>query len=386
MPRRKLRGGAIEVIKSLKRGPADETMPVLKFHRYIPAGPTIQELIERNSHMFLGEYEMRESNTAMFVTGGLRFGARYPDIIVDHFDYIRARDILLEAGVHASPCSSLEKQKSIRKIVDYVRHCFHTDDMQKWVLNDDGFPEINESWNLTIDKATECFVRTVYNCNSSDSCYAQKRKYTNTSTNVTALQYMLGDCREHAWLGGFLVNVYIRDCCMQSAQACSSQVRVFYTQAFIVNDSRQTVKYLEDHVFVVYLAGSEVFIIDPLYSGSSGRNYLMYDTMHVRRVEASEVMNYTGSKALLDSFHTTGLMLECGRVIVNNEKVARIVNVPKIYDGSYNIEKDPDVSAESALLLNRLIDVSTLSHWNSHDDWCNARPIRGGKRKRRSRL
>jgi hypothetical protein len=183
---------------------------------------------------------------------------------------------------------------------------------------------------------------------------------------------MLGDCREHAWLGGFLANVYIRDCCARAKQACNSQVRVFYTQAFVVDDSMQTVRYLEDHVFVVYLAGSEVFIIDPLYTRPSrGQNYLMYDTTKARTVFEEEVSSYEGSKRMLDSFAKTGLMLECGSVIVNGEKIARIVNVPKLYDGSYNIETDPDVNTESVLLLNRILDVSQLSHWNSHEDWCS---------------
>jgi hypothetical protein len=367
-----LRGGRVDIIKSLSRGPVDEDIPNLKFHpSSIDKGTQLQELIERNSHPFLSEEQMKDSRTAMFVKGGLRFGARYPDIVVDQFDYVRGRNILLQAGVETSSCSSKEKQVSITKIVNYVRRCFHTNDMLKWVLNSEGFPEINDSWTSTIDKATQCFVNTVYQCDTSDECYAKKKKYTNTTTNVTALQYMLGDCREHAWLGAFLVNVYIRDCCARAQRGCDSQVRVFYTQAYVVDDSKQTVRFLEDHVFVIYLAGNEVFIVDPLYSRpSSGKNYLLYDTTRARVVEASDISAYAGAKSILDANEKSGLMLECGSVIVNDKKIARIVNVPKYYDGSYFAEEDPDVSAESALLLNRLIEVSKLSHWNSHEDWC----------------
>lgn len=344
--------------------------------------PTFQTELETYTHYLPREDELEDKR--MYVMGGIRFGGRYPDIIIDKHDFPRAKQIL-ETSVFgrnmSQSCGNFVKD--ILSIVKYVRKSFHTDNAVKFEIGDDGIPKVDTAWTETIDKATACFLEEIYQCKGWNDCKRSKTSLPNSFTNITALPYFVGDCREHAWLSGFLAHAYIQYCCDRDS-CVYGDVRILYTKAYLIDDSKKFIRFLEDHVFVIYRdKEGRVFIIDPLYAEDIDPegNYIKYNSNVANPIRLCDVSQYEGFSSLLQATclypnrGSSSPALHCGNVFVDNKPRARIANVPIHYDGtSKYLENDTRLqSIDDVLALNKVLKLSDLHYWQNHNSWCSSR-------------
>ena len=341
--------------------------------------PTFATELDTYTHYLPLENEIKDKR--MYVVGGIRFGGRYPDIIIDSNDFKRAQEIfqttIFPEGLDDA-CSHFVK--SILKIVKYVRTAFHTDNAVKFEIGDDGIPKVDTAWTQTIDKGTSCFLEEIYKCKGWNGCKIEKVKLPNSLTNITALPYFIGDCREHAWLSGFLSHVFIQNCCDQY-RCYQGDIRIFYTKAFLIDDTKKFIRFLEDHVFVIFRdKDGKITIIDPLYAEEADAegNYIKYNSNVSAPIRLCDLSTYTGFQDLLAATclykdrGSSSPVLHCGNVFLNNKAYARIGNVPIIYDGTTKyIPNDSRIqSTEDILALNKLFKKTNLHYWKNHNSWC----------------
>jgi hypothetical protein len=345
---------------------------------HTPPAPAIYSLIELiNLHSQpLPPIDILKTHT-LFITGGIRYGGRYPDIIINYNDLIRAQHILSDVFGSNKVCSDQDDiPTALFSIVDYVRQRFHTSDAVRYKVNPTtGLTNISESWKSTIDMANDCFIHSVFNCNDTNSCSVAKKMYPNTSTNVTALPYLIGDCREHAWLSGFLSYVYFNAICPQN----NRQIRILYTKTYNINDTTQTITFRIEHVFVLFYSPSgKIYIIDPLHyhvKPSSG-TYAKMNSGEIKTIQLSTLSSYKGFNELITAISTykrdiLSPILETGEVYVENNKIARIMSVPMLYDGSMKFLETPNnLDEDTVLVLNHEYKTYDLEYWDSHKDWC----------------
>lgn len=347
------------------------------YPRYIPS---MFDILKMYSH----PVPSRIHNGTMITLGGLRFGGRYPDIIIDDSDYSRAKKIL----EYKFP--KIEKGKScpislygIKEIVSFVRRIFKTDLAVKF--QDEGeYVGVSNSWNSTIDKSTDCFVKKTYECNDLSECKKNKQKYKNTMTNITLLQYLIGDCREHAWLSGYLSTVFHTLCC-HDINNCKRRTRIFYTKVYAINDLTKHIKYIEDHVFVLYYNGENITIIDPLYVNNKSIPRIEYNNMIGKNVNISSYYNYEGIENIVKDLcfyqndnsnsgnkYQPSIVMECGRMIRSDGTEFKLINIPILYNGEMKVFHNKIITNnEEGLLMNRLVKIKNLKRWENFDDWCD---------------
>jgi hypothetical protein len=358
---------------SLKRSNAlNRTVVIYKILKNPVHEYDIYDLLYLHSHP-LPTIEQLQTQT-MFELGGLRYGGRYPDIIIDKNDVTRSSEMLQKIDIDTT-CKTVSE--GLFKIVDYVRSRFHTDKAVKFFVNPaTGLPDVSKSWESTIDLATSCFVESTYDCHNSNSCYAKKKIYTNTTTNITGLPYLIGDCREHAWLSGFLTQMYFLQFCPSEKR----EVFIFYTKSYVVDDVAKTVQFLEDHVFTLFISPNtkKIFVVDPLYAAKpESGTYLLFNSEQVTPVKISELADYSGIGDLLKSLcnynrPSPSPLFECGKVFVDHKQTSRIVNVPIFYDGSLKFIDEPGNPDPGMMkILNHNYNFKNLINWKIHSSWCS---------------
>ena len=338
-------------------------------------------LILKNSHPFpelkdvglLDDFTIDPNvNRAMIVLGGIRFGGRYPDIIIDKYDFLRASEIL---GKLPSDCTT---GSYLMMIVNKVREFFHTGHAVKFNIVK-NMPNVDEAWKNTIDAATTCINEKVFNCAPTDSwdqC-AAKKSQSNTFTNIMALPYIVGDCREHAWLSGFLAHVFTKMCCRTKVEKCNKIYRVFYTVSYMMDSNKKEMKRIEDHVFILLLTKNKIYVIDPLYSGVK-RDAIVYNNGEAINMEKKQFDGYTCDQDFENALSQNAPILHCGNMYIGKVSMHKIVNIPKIYDGTIKYLTDSntyyqDNKFEYITLYNRKIKYDHHEdNWDSFNKWCSS--------------
>ncbi len=364
------------LISRLKRSQSDEKdVPTIT----ISLPVNITDILVYYSHGIPKSSELPKDK-AVFIPGGLRRGGRYPDIIINKADYSRAKYILHQLFPNLDKSYPIP-EIAISKIVDFVRHSFNTEKALVFETKDD-YVSVMRSWVGTVDKATKCFINGVYEC--KEDCYLEKTKYPNTTTNITALPYLIGDCREHAWVSGFLSSVYNELCSNRSSLSCSRQSRIFYNKVYISDDARKKLVFLEEHVFVLFFsANRNVYVIDPLYVETTDVPRIEYNKILVKPVSICQLSDYQGFDQFAKDLcfyqntgkgnkYQTSIVMECGKIIRSDGSMVRLVNIPIIYDGSTTFTNDTLAGKgnNDIMVLNREMKADNLTSWTSFDEWC----------------
>lgn len=300
------------------------------------------------------------STKTFFIQGGMRFGGRVPDIIVDKYDFERATNYLIKN----LKLTTINTEEYLTSITAFVRDVFLTSDAVKFVVKN-NHPNIDESWTNTIDKSTNCI----------------KSKFRRVSlTNITALPYSFGDCREHALLATFLCNIYKTHICTKYGEDCNNFFRSFYTTSFKVDDVNKTIERIEDHVFCVLfnLIKQKIWIVDPLYSDDTTPTRMTLNNNEAFFVNKKEIEGYD----IQDEQFKLAMKLDevpilwCGNIFINNVKTFRVVNIPKIWNNKMSFIENTDslvnkCSYDDLLIFNRLIKYDEYNpKWRSFDEWC----------------
>jgi hypothetical protein len=287
-----------------------------------------------------------------YIPGGLRFGARYPDMIINSDDFVRARQML-------------NKWKAVSEddIVDMTVKMLRIDEL---VAADFRYYRI-PPWNATKDydtlsffKAEQCFDREVFRCETQKQCRQQKQKFSKSLTNITALPLVIGDCREYAWLTGFFCHVLNQDPAVH--------YRVCYTTLYVVMDDTQSIYEFMAHVFILRFQNDAITVIDALRR--PGENTIVLHNERVRFIKDTIFNKYSifPSKRLDHDKNTP--ILEFGKVFVGGEEKHRIVAVPQFYDGSLRFISPPLKNPDNVLLFNREIPYTSKPVWFNAEDWC----------------
>jgi len=95
-------------------------------------------LIINNSHSFPNLLDIglddqfnfisHNKNKALFIQGGTKFGSRYPDIIINKYDVIRALNIIRNEFSEDDNTLMLKTPTYLNKIVFLIRKILHTDE------------------------------------------------------------------------------------------------------------------------------------------------------------------------------------------------------------------------------------------------------------------
>lgn len=301
----------------------------------------------------------------MWVRGGMNFGGRYPDIIIDESDFLRAHALLEQFD---------DEKCEPSDIVSMVRTTFKTNQIVRFE-NVNGYPIVkDDEWKKGVDIPSTCFTQRVFECDQTENCSRSKRDFPNTMTNVTALPLLLADCREHAWFGAFLLSVrYLR---------CNTEmtVSVIYTRSYTVNEESKTIVFLEDHVFILTTdPNGNVQIVDPLYAQdvNTCEACINFNNMKPEFVGISKLRNFQGFDAMLDRMaYPSGLtapIFRSGQLSIAKKVLpdAYIVSVPYLYDGSTNFIHDRyNDKKELATVLNRQLEIENAETWDKHEGWC----------------
>jgi len=322
---------------------------------------TNMELLFKNSFPFLTEDTI--NNDIIIIRGGR---SRVPDIIIDKHDFQRAINYLV-TNLQLNTTTS----EYIKKIVEFVRIMLHTDDVVKFELVNE-MPILDTAWQATVDYASACIKKNT-------------TELTNKLTNMTALPYIIGDCREHGLLSSFLCNVYQDYICKQSNTDCNNIFRAIYTTSYKVNDDDQTIEKIEDHVFCLMLnkVKKTIWVIDPLYSDNTSSNRMTFNNTQATFINKDDYKNYkvVGKERDISKYQTSldegKPILWCGNIYINDKHKFKVINIPKLWDGSIEvIEKEDNdqfqqLSNDNLLLYNRIFKYDEyLISWKKHKDWC----------------
>ena len=314
--------------------------------------------------------EIEIGNRICIIKGGIRFGGRYPDIIIDRYDFIRGLRFLLSKNIVTTKTSDY-----LKIIVNIVRELLHTEQAVKYNVSADGHINIDDSWISTIDSSTICINKNKYNDNS------EKQKYPNSLTNVTAIPYIIGDCREHAILATFLCSVYKEHICETQQKDCTNDFRLFYTTSYKVDDSNQIITLMEDHVFCLMISKSTIWVIDPLYSDDTSENYIIFNNIEAKNINKNEYINYKIENDIDNNFvnalnDDNKPILHCGNIYMNRSLKYKIINVPKIFTNSLDYIKNINELQinnyiDNVLIYNRHIKYDNYNNnWKTFDEWC----------------
>ena len=337
---------------------------------YLEDDPDIYSLFE-NSMFIPKESELKHKSA--FIKGGIRFGGRYPDVIINKYDYERAKNLL----THKLGLTTTNVSKYIQEIVQFVKHVFKTENAVKYDFID-GRANTNQVWTDTIDTAAACIYKILPKPNSF--------------TNITALPYVFGDCREHAILTTFLCNVYADYLCETEQETCNQHFRILYTRCYLVNEDTHSIDFLEEHVFGLYFMGDyydNAYIIDALYETNDTQLSREHDRIQITFVDKNKYETYTQP----DEFrNATVPVIHSGNMNVNGTK-RKVFSIPIIWKNEIEFIDNaylPNNKYDKIMIYNRVMDYDAYETiWQSHSEWCN--DMRGDialgkKRKKRMRL
>ena len=262
-------------------------------------------------------------NKTMFIEGGKKFNSRYPDIVINKYDFIRALDLLnneIEEYNNNEPI--YDTSAYLNKIIILVRKLFNTD---KSIIfkNIDGFPDASESWNNTYNNLTICVAE-------------MNNNITFSLTNIMALPYLSNDCREHAFLTGFLSYVFQQYCCKKFNKDCENEIRIMYTSSYIIYEHTKVIEFDEDHVFVLLInKHKEIFVVDAFYTDNNQKHKVIFDKRKIVEIDKQTYMNYKYDDDFKGSLDNPNIpFLCCGKMYVDNKEKYKIITIPKIYNNT----------------------------------------------------
>jgi len=210
----------------------------------------------------------------LFIQGGTKFGSRYPDIIINKYDVIRALNIIRNEFSEDDNTLMLKTPTYLNKIVFLIRKILHTDESIVFDLVN-GLPDPTRWWN--------------HRYNNLTLCEAEIDKNPNSLTNIIGLQYLSNDCREHGWLTGFLSYVLQLYCCQKYNKDCKNEIRILYTSSYIVYEDKREIVYDEDHVFAILIdKNKKIFIVDAFYPNiKHSKNRVVFNKNEVTEIDKS---------------------------------------------------------------------------------------------------
>jgi hypothetical protein len=202
------------------------------------------------------------------------------------------------------------------------------------------------------------FIEKVFNCNTTIKCNKIKKIYPNTLTNISALPFTIGDCREIAWLTALL--------CNSGKLNNIIKYRVCYATLYMADDEQMKLHKIFDHVFVVKIFNDTITIIDPFAMKKQDNGIILHNA-NVRIVDNSDFKNY-----LFEHELGSPLILECGQIYIDGLPKHRLLAIPKIYDGHINFIDttifNPDPK-NKVLLWNKAVPYTDERIWKTHIDW-----------------
>ena len=334
---------------------------------YIPS--TIYDTKTDNLYILLNMYPMPtnielQSEKIYYIGGGIKFGGRYPDIIINKNDIEFGNKYITEASL--SPCNSMNQ--NITKIINYIHKLYFTDQILKY--KSDGTVD-SDLWKTNIDDTTLCFMKNILDCVDAESCNKKKLRKL-TYTNISMLPYFIGDCREHAFITAFILNSFIQQ------YKKYNKVGILYTKAYSIDETTNMISYLEDHVFCIYCTNemSEIYIIDPLYSKKQCVEQLtqiLYDHVKPSFIDPYSIKKFKFIDTDIDrikDFINAKMYLHCGNIYVNNSIVKKIYNIPLYYNGRLETINDIYLDDKMYFYGKKFDKPNNLSKWSNFSDWC----------------
>jgi hypothetical protein len=297
------------------------------------------------------------NNQTAFVRGGIRFGGRYPDIIINDYDYERAKNFLTTLMI-----DSFDVFDYSLKIVRWVQSVLQTRDFVKISVIYGGIvPNVHfYQWGETFDSSTTCINKLIPRPNSF--------------TNITGIPYVFGDCREHGLLTTFLCKVY------SEMIGDTRDFRIIYTKGFILFEDEQIIKSMGDHVFGFFKYNNELYVIDALYESENNDIYVNQNLHKIDFVNKSEYQHFEQP----ENFQTNEPIIYTGNVYING-KSHKILSIPIIWKNEIEFIDNsffPNLTYSNILLYNRLFKYDGYSElWQTHREWCDD-AARGNKSKR----
>jgi hypothetical protein len=298
----------------------------------------------------------------LFIKGG----GRVPDIIVNKYDVERAENYLT---MHLN-LKTTETKEYLSEIISFVRRMLNTEHAVIFEMKN-NLPSLMSSWTETIDKATACVKKDRENIKTSS-----------TLSNVTALPYMFGDCREHGILISFFCNVYKNYICKKYNKDCNNQFRAIYSMSYMIDDEASTITPLLAHVFCLMISKGKIWVVDALLSDDNSPNRKQYNTLEAQFIDKNSIANYnimTGDNDLMSkTFKNNIPILHCGYYYIDNKPKFRVVNIPKNwtnkieYIDNINVLLNDTNNFNNLLLYNRIINYDNYeTKWSTHSEWCN---------------
>ncbi len=271
----------------------------------------------------------------IYVEGGFKHGARYPDIIINKGDYERIPK-MPKVEINKFVKKRFDVDKLIVKDLHYTSFApwsillrNNTAKNRKTIKQNIG--------RLQFDKRDLRLRKRLFNCKTQKHC-VQKQKASGLSlTNITALCH--GDCREIAWYTAMMYNA-IR----------GGNYYMCYVSLYV--DVNSTMYYVMDHVFVIHKKNGILKAVDAIFDQMTSPNCFVIHGSSVKKVKT-------------DSFGDR-LVLEVGNVYINNKKMHRLLAVPKIYSGEIYFINQLPVKEGQVLVMNRPVDFDKACALQSH--------------------
>jgi len=341
------------IYQSLERGPScRRRIHVEKTVDHYAYPKTLTEdiqLVLRNSAPFPKVEDLSELTA--YIQGGTRYGSRYPDIIINRYDIERAKDIL--------------KHNKNTTIVDIVFKRLHIDNL---MFND--FSEIpsvfdypwkhTKLYNPPFFKHHYRFIQNTFTCKSEKKCKKTMKANPNTLTNISALPYTLGDCRELAWYTILLCSV---------KPTKDAIYRVLYTTIYTVDHINKVMYEFMDHSFVVKFHGNTMTVVDALMNKKLVNCIVLHD-YPLLVVQPSKIKDYT--MKYFANAHSSRPIFECGVTYVDGVQSNSVYIIPKIYDGSMKFIDEHKFNPhpeDTILFWNKQFPYTDKQIWNTHRQW-----------------
>ena len=301
------------------------------------------------------------NNKTVFIKGNIREGGRYPDIIIDKFDYERALNFLTNKLNLTENTSDY-----ISKIVSHVKKIFNTKDISE---NYKVESNIIDSLIFSVKDNFKIFTK-------SENCLKYLKPSYNSLTNITALPYFIGDCREHGILVTFLCNVYKTKICKTGID-CNNNFRVIYTKLYYIDDIKKKIIYIQDHVFCIMIKNNKIWVIDPLYSSDTLSSYIKCNKNSIIFINHDQYQNYIKEDDFISNVFKNKIpIINCGYIYINNISVSKVIGIPIIWSNKLEFIDNNNIlinknSYDNLLLYNKLIHYDEYNtKWNSFNEWC----------------
>ena len=325
----------------LKRDNKNKTYPTIKEYKLIS-----KDIIEENS---LSLFNLpRDKN--IFIQGGIKYKSKWPDILIQPSDYERVNKLL----------------PKLNNIVLFVRKAFNTDKFLKFKKNF-YVNKDKKLWWKTITDNSWCFLNSIFDCtnNKNKNCiFNNFQKYPNSITSVTALPFIVGDCREHSFFLGFLMANYF----MNNKKLGVKDVRVIYTKSYKVIDNK--VIFYEDHVFPIFKKDNNWFVVDSFYYKKEP--FSIYNKNVIIKVIKKEELPVNAPLEMKEA----KVILRTGIIYKNNKIAGEIYNIPIYFTNNYNVIEGNIKSNQKLLyMFNRPLLIKDYYEdlkfplWN-FNSWC----------------